>query len=69
MDCAGRRKRSGIHQNGVEFLADKISEEDNVIIHDGIRPLIDADVLTDVIDVCNRYGNAVTSLPYNEQFS
>ena len=53
--------------NGVEFLADKISEEDNVIIHDGIRPLIDADVLTDVIDVCNRYGNAVTSLPYNEQ--
>lgn len=54
-------------RNGVEFLADKISEEDNVIIHDGIRPLIDADVLTDVIDVCNRYGNAVTSLPYNEQ--
>ena len=54
-------------RNGVKFLADKISEEDNVIIHDGIRPLIDADVLTDVIDVCNRYGNAVTSLPYNEQ--
>ena len=34
---------------------------------DGIRPLIDADVLTDVIQVCERYGNAVTSLPYNEQ--
>ena len=27
-------------RNGVEFLADKISEEDNVIIHDGIRPLM-----------------------------
>lgn len=54
-------------RNGVEHLADKISEEDNVIIHDGIRPLIDADVLTDVVKVCNTYGNAVTSLPYNEQ--
>lgn len=54
-------------RNGVEHLVDKISEKDNVIIHDGIRPLIDADVLTDVIAVCNKYGNAVTSLPYNEQ--
>ena len=54
-------------RNGVEHLVDKIREKDNVIIHDGIRPLIDADVLTDVIAVCNKYGNAVTSLPYNEQ--
>ena len=38
-----------------------------VIIHDGIRPLVDAFVLTDVIEKCVRYGNAVTSLPYNEQ--
>ena len=54
-------------RNVLELLADKISEDYYVLIDDGIRPLIDADVLTDVIDVCNRYGNAVTSLPYNEQ--
>lgn len=54
-------------RNGVEHLEHELDPEDIVIIHDGIRPLIDADVLTDVIQVCERYGNAVTSLPYNEQ--
>ena len=37
------------------------------MIHDGIRPLIDESVLTDVIEKCRLHGNAVTSLPYNEQ--
>lgn len=54
-------------RNGVSFLEDKIEENDTVIIHDGIRPLVDADVLSDVIVTCEKYGNAVTSLPYNEQ--
>ena len=40
---------------------------DIVIIHDGIRPLVDATVLTDVIQKARQYGNGVTSLPYNEQ--
>ena len=35
--------------------------------HDGIRPLVDESVLTDVIEKAQRYGNAVTSMPYNEQ--
>ena len=38
-----------------------------IIIHDGIRPLVDENVLSDVIVKCNQYGNGVTSLPYNEQ--
>ena len=54
-------------RNGVYNLENKCLEEDIVIIHDGIRPLIDAEVLTDVISKAQRYGNAVTSLPYNEQ--
>lgn len=54
-------------RNGVELLDDTLEDDDMVIIHDGIRPLVDPDVLTDVIDTCRRYGNGVTSLPYNEQ--
>lgn len=54
-------------RNGVFNLEDKCSSEDIIIIHDGIRPLIDAEVLTDVINKAQMYGNAVTSLPYNEQ--
>ena len=53
--------------NGVKNLEDKISMEDLVIIHDGVRPLVDDEVLTDVINVAARMGNGVTSLPYNEQ--
>lgn len=54
-------------RNGVYFLEDKCSEDDIVIIHDGIRPLVDASVLSDVIIKCKEHGNAVTSMPYNEQ--
>lgn len=54
-------------RNGVYYLEDKCSENDIIVIHDGIRPLVDATVLSDVIIKCRQYGNAVTSLPYNEQ--
>ena len=54
-------------RNGIFNLEDKCNEDDIVIIHDGIRPLVDETVLSDVIVKCKKYGNAVTSLPYNEQ--
>lgn len=54
-------------RNGVYNLEGICSSEDVVIIHDGIRPLIEASVLTDVITKAQKYGNAVTSMPYNEQ--
>lgn len=54
-------------RNGVYNLEEKAADEDIIIIHDGIRPLVDATVLTDVIQKAKQYGNAVTSMPYNEQ--
>lgn len=54
-------------RNGVYNLEDKSAASDIIIVHDGIRPLVDAEVLTDVINKAQQYGNAVTSLPYNEQ--
>lgn len=54
-------------RNGVYALEDVCSDDDVVVIHDGIRPLVDETVLTDVIVKCEQYGNAVTSMPYNEQ--
>ncbi|REC32094.1 2-C-methyl-D-erythritol 4-phosphate cytidylyltransferase [Enterococcus pseudoavium] len=53
--------------NGVQFLKDYSDADDTIIIHDGIRPLVDEIVLSDVIVKCKEHGNAVTSLPYNEQ--
>lgn len=54
-------------RNGVYNLEGMCSKDDIIIIHDGIRPLVDAEVLSDVITKAERYGNAVTSMPYNEQ--
>lgn len=54
-------------RNGVFNLEGKADNTDNIIIHDGIRPLVEPSVLTDVISKCNDFGNAVTSMPYNEQ--
>jgi 2-C-methyl-D-erythritol 4-phosphate cytidylyltransferase len=54
-------------RNGVYNLRDKVAADDIIVIHDGIRPLVEPEVLTDVILKAQKYGNAVTSLPYNEQ--
>ena len=54
-------------RNGVFAINQFAQEDDNIIIHDGIRPMVDDYVLTDVLNVCITKGNAVTSLPYNEQ--
>ena len=54
-------------RNGVYALEGICDQNDTIIIHDGIRPLVDATVLSDVIIKCRQFGNAVTSMPYNEQ--
>lgn len=54
-------------RNGVYHLEGKATADDIIVIHDGIRPLVDASVLTDVLLKAKQFGNAVTSMPYNEQ--
>ena len=54
-------------RNGVFFLKDICAKDDIVVVHDGIRPMVDSSVLTDVLKVARQYGNGVASLPYNEQ--
>lgn len=54
-------------RNGVYNLEGKLSEDDICIVHDGVRPMLDPEVITDVIRVAKSHGNAVTSMPYNEQ--
>lgn len=54
-------------RNGVFALEGVCSPDDIVVIHDGIRPLVDAAVLDDVIQKARQFGNGVTSMPYNEQ--
>ena len=54
-------------RNGVFALEGKCNPDDVVIIHDGIRPLVEPTVLDDVIAKAREFGTGVTSMPYNEQ--
>lgn len=54
-------------RNGVYYLEGLANPDDIIVIHDGIRPLVESSVLCDVIGKCAQFGNAVTSMPYNEQ--
>ncbi len=54
-------------RNGVYNLEGKLRDEDIAIIHDGIRPMVDSSVLSDILRVCRAHGNGVTSTPYNDQ--
>lgn len=54
-------------RNGVYNFEGVLAEDDICIVHDGVRPMLDPEVITDVDRVAKERGNAVTSMPYNEQ--
>lgn len=54
-------------RNGVFALREVCGPEDTVVIHHSVRPVVEEFVLTNVLEKCREHGNAVTSLPFNEQ--
>lgn len=51
-------------RNGLYDIATRYnSDEDIVLIHDSIRPMVSADVISDNIRVCRKYGNATAVVP------
>lgn len=54
-------------RNGVKSLEGLCKPDDIVLIHDGIRPLVDQAIISDCIVTCRQHGNAVSSQPYYEQ--
>jgi len=53
--------------NGIRHLEGICHPHDIVVIHDGIRPLTDAAVISNVLTTATTFGNGVAALPYNEQ--
>lgn len=50
--------------NGLEAAG--CSRDDIVLIHDGVRPLVDNRIISDNIATCKEFGYAVTGLPCKE---
>jgi 2-C-methyl-D-erythritol 4-phosphate cytidylyltransferase len=53
-------------RNGVYELENHFAPEDIVLIHDAIRPMVSAEIISDNIRVAREYGNAITVIPCAE---
>ena len=51
-------------RSGLYDLAKRYHDDDDIVlIHDAIRPMVSADIISDNIRVCRAYGNATTVIP------
>lgn len=53
-------------RNGVMELEKHFDPDDLVLIHDAIRPMVSAEIISDNIRVAREYGNATTVIPCAE---
>ncbi|MBQ0042957.1 MAG: 2-C-methyl-D-erythritol 4-phosphate cytidylyltransferase [Lachnospiraceae bacterium] len=63
----GENGQSSI-RNGVEMLSSdsETSDEDIILIHDAIRPMVSADIISDCIKTCTEKESAITVIPCAE---
>ncbi|MEF9940849.1 MAG: IspD/TarI family cytidylyltransferase [Lachnospiraceae bacterium] len=52
-------------RNGLLALQQEFSEEDVVLVHDAIRPMVSEEIISDCIQKCKAYGTAIAAVPCN----
>lgn len=62
----GGSNGQGSIRNGVFELEKHFAPDDLVLIHDAIRPMVSAEIISDNIRVAREYGNAITVIPCAE---
>ena len=51
-------------RNGLHDIISRHSDNDDIVlIHDAIRPMVSEDIISDSIRVCREFGNAITVVP------
>ena len=53
-------------KNGLDELAKFYSRDDIVLIHDSIRPMVSAEIISECINVTKEKGNAIVCIPCQE---
>lgn len=54
-------------KNGLDTICnDKFSDEDIVLVHDGVRPLINTSIITKCINTVKEFGSAITTASAKE---
>lgn len=64
---SGGKDRQGSVLNGLKYIQSVgVSDDDVVVIHDGVRPLIQENILSENVRVAKKYGSAMTVRPVIE---
>lgn len=59
----GDKTNQGSIYNGINGLKQAgCNDEDIILVHDGVRPLVSSEIITDNINTCKEFGYAVTGL-------
>jgi len=53
-------------QNGVKYLSETYQDEDIILIHDAVRPLLTEEIINNNIIGVQKHGNAITFVPATE---
>lgn len=61
--CEGGENGQSSIRNGLLAIEKEYSEDDIVLIHDGIRPMVSEKIISDCIETCKEYGTAIVSIP------
>lgn len=52
-------------RNGVYEAEKRYNDNDILLVHDAIRPMVSAEIISDCIIQCEKYGSAISVLPCN----
>jgi 2-C-methyl-D-erythritol 4-phosphate cytidylyltransferase len=59
----GGRERQNSVMNGLDAMRQQVADDDMVLIHDGVRPLITVELLQESIDVARRSDGSLVAVP------
>ena len=54
-------------KNGVQAISEEYTDGDIILVHDGNRPLITQEIISDVIVKANLYNSAVAAIPCTDE--
>jgi 2-C-methyl-D-erythritol 4-phosphate cytidylyltransferase len=60
---AGGKERQDSVYNGLQSLD---SETDIVVVHDGVRPFVSADLIRETVEAARNFGAAITAIPVSD---
>lgn len=63
---AGGKDTQESKMKALEYLKNTHDDDDIILLHDAVRPIITAKIITDNIESVKKYGNAITAAPFVE---